>query len=383
MISTPDRMRKLELIDEALAGGARPAAACAMVQLSARTYYNYRRELTRCGSTADRRPQARRAAPAWRYSDQYRRELVALCNTPEYQDLTPYEICCDQLARHGRYLCSPRTLCRILKEHGQARRRDRRRPSGRSRPQAVYASGPNQIWMWDITYIKSHIRGLFWYLYVFLDLYDRSVVGFGLYPEESAEHAGMLIRSICLEQRRLSTQPLILHSDNGAVMKRTPGRRRPGDPAAALMLGTLEDLGITASFSRPRVSNDNPYAESFFATFKTRFDYPGSGFESLQQAREHISAFVEWYNHEHLHQGLNYVTPMQRRRGEEGAIFARRREVTEAYRKDHPERWHGRPVRSWNLPQRVRLGYGDEPELIVPPLQISGESADCSFLKTM
>lgn len=89
-------MRKLELIDEALAGGARPAAACAMVQLSARTYYNYRRELTRCGSTADRRPQARRAAPAWRYSDQYRRELVALCNTPEYQDLTPHEICCDQ-----------------------------------------------------------------------------------------------------------------------------------------------------------------------------------------------------------------------------------------------------------------------------------------------
>lgn len=168
------------------------------------------------------------------------------------------------------------------------------------------------------------------------------------------EHAALLIRSICLEQGRLSTQPLILHSDNGAVMK------------SAHMLATLADLGITASFSRPRVSNDNPYSESLFRTLKTRFDYPAEGFASLEAAQAYIAGFVRHYNHEHRHKGLNHVTPMQRRRGEDQAILQRRTQLHRQAREAHPERWHGREPRDWSLPERVRLGYGEEPQLLGP-----------------
>ena len=184
----------------------------------------------------------------------------------------------------------------VLREHGQTSRRDRTRRPCRPRPRAVYATAPNQVWMWDITYARGRVNGLFFYLYLFIDLYDRSVVGWGLYREESAEHAALLIRSICMDHGRLSTQPLVLHSDNGAVMK------------SALMLGALQDLGITASFSRPRVSNDNPYSESLFRTLKTRHDYPAQGFDCEEQARSYIAAAVSWINPQHR-PGTSAVSP--------------------------------------------------------------------------
>ena len=152
---------------------------------------------------------------------------------------------------------------------------------------------------------------------------------------------------------------------------------------SALMLGALQDLGITASFSRPRVSNDNPYSESLFRTLKTRHDYPAPGKDHEEQARSYIAAFVSWINPQHRHRNLNYVTPMQRRRGEDRLLLSRRTALTAAACRARPECWHGRSPMDWSLPERVRLGYGEEPELRPPPALHHVPAEDFLPLKTM
>ena len=184
---------------------------------------------------------------------------------------------------------------------------------------------------------------MFYYLYLFSDFYDQSIVGWEVYEEESADYASSLIKRICLKQGRLTTEPLVLHSDNGSPMK------------GATMLATLYQLGITPSNSRPRVSNDNPYAESLFKTLKYRPDYQPKGFETLEKAREWVSLFVKWYNHDHHHSGLNFLTPYQRRSGSSDKILSKRKEVYEAAKAEHPERWNGRATRDWSLPDTVYL----------------------------
>lgn len=182
-----------------------------------------------------------------------------------------------------------------------------------------------------------------YYLYLFSDLYDRNIVGWEIYETESAECSSELIRKICLKQKRLTTEPLVLHSDNGSPMK------------GATMLATLYQLGITASNSRPRVSNDNPYAESLFKTLKYRPDYPTQGFQSIEEAREWVSLFVKWYNYEHHHSGINFLTPNQMRSGKGPAILKKRHQVYEAAKAAHPERWNGRETRDWSMPKKVYL----------------------------
>ena len=211
------------------------------------------------------------------------------------------------------------------------------------KPTTYRATAPNQVYMWDITYLNGPHKGMFYYLYLFSDLYDRSIVGWEVYEEESAEHASELIQQIGLKQGRLTTQPLVLHSDNGSPMK------------GATMLSTLYQLGITPSNSRPRVSNDNPYAESLFKTLKYRPDYQPKGFATLQEAREWVSLFVQWYNYEHHHSGLKFLTPDQRRSGKSQEILEKRHQVYEAAKEKYPERWNGRATRDWSLPDIVYL----------------------------
>ena len=250
-----------ELTDEALAAGARPEPACALLHIAVSTCCSWKSLLRQTGSRADRRMQAGHPPPEWRCSDEYRAQLVALCSRPEYAALTPYEICADQPDHHGRYLCSASTLYRVLAEHGQSVRRDRTRRPARHRPPAVHADCPNQVWMGDITCLRSHVHGMFYHLYVFTDLYDRSIAGSGVFAEESAEHAALLIRSICLEQGRRSTQPLILHSDNGAVMKsvqcsprsRSWGLRLPSQDHASAM--TTPAAGVCLEPSQSAMTN--------------------------------------------------------------------------------------------------------------------------------
>ena len=205
--------------------------------------------------------------------------------------------------------------------------------------------------MWDITYLRGPIKGQFYYLYLISDLYSRDIVAWEVWESESATHASELIRRATLAQGRLSTQPLILHSDNGSPMK------------GATMLETLYHLGITPSNSRPRVSNDNPFAESLFKTMKFRPNYQPKGFSALDAARRWCSEFVRWYRTEHHHSGIQFLTPAQRHSGQGEAILARRKEVYEKAKATHPARWNGRSTRHWSLPPCVFLN----PEKVLHP----------------
>ncbi len=200
--------------------------------------------------------------------------------------------------------------------------------------------------MWDITWLPGPARGIYFYLYLILDLFSRKIVAWDIWLEESAENASQLVRRAALsEQCSVPLKPLILHSDNGSPMK------------GASLLETLYQLGITPSRSRPRVSNDNPYAESIFKTCKYRPNYPSAGFADLTQARTWVFDFVRWYNLEHRHSGLKFLTPHQRHTGMDQTILERRHKLYEAAKAAHPERW-SRDVRNWSLKQEVWLNPG-------------------------
>ena len=176
-----------------------------------------------------------------------------------------------------------------------------------------------------------------------LDLFSRKIIAWDIWTEESAENASVLVRRAVLsEHLTVSISPLVLHSDNGSPMK------------GASLLETLYTLGITPSRSRPRVSNDNPYAESIFRTCKYRPNYPTAGFMNLTQARTWVLAFVKWYNYEHRHSGLNFLTPHQRHSGIDQAILENRKSLYEEAKAAHPERWSGQ-TRNWTLDTEVWL----------------------------
>ncbi|WP_419585727.1 transposase, partial [Thiolapillus sp.] len=170
------------------------------------------------------------------------------------------------------------------------------------------------------------IVGIFFRLYLIMDIYSRKIVGWEIHENETADHAALLIRKACLAEG-ISMQDLVLHSDNGSPMK------------GATMLAMLQRLGIVPSFSRPSVSNDNPYSESLFGTMKYTPAYPSKPFESLDAAREWVSEFVHWYNEEHRHSGIQFVTPAQRHSGAEKLILMNRKVVYESAKQRNPERW--------------------------------------------
>lgn len=337
MISAPDREKAVKLIKEAVSSGAHLERACNELGIKGRTFYRWERQARETGSYADSRPDAERPEPANKLSEDERQKIIDTVNQPEYASKPPCEIVPD-LADKGIYIGSESTIYRTLRNEKMQNHRGRANSPERSRPTTYYADAPNQVWMWDITYLNGPIKGLYYYLYMFSDLYDRSIVGWEVYEEETADLASETIEKITLAQGRLTTQPLVLHSDNGSPMK------------GATMLETLYKLGITPSRSRPRVSNDNPYAESLFKTLKYSPNYQPKGFESLEEAREWVELFVKWYNYEHHHSKINYLTPNQLRSGEAAEILKKRKEVYEAAKEAHPERWNGRETRNWDLP---------------------------------
>jgi putative transposase len=179
----------------------------------------------------------------------------------------------------------------------------------------------------SLTSLPGPAKGIYYYLYLVLDLYSRKIIAWEIWLEESAENASTLVRrGVLKEQRTAVSEPLVLHSDNGSPMK------------GASLLETLYSLGITPSRSRPRVSNDNPYAESIFRTCKYRPNYPLGGFTDLTQAREWVLAFVHWYNYEHRHSGLKFLTPHQRHSGMDQDILEKRQKLYEKAKAAHPER---------------------------------------------
>ena len=342
MISAPDREKAVQLIDEAIASGAACRKACEHLGVTERTFYRWKKKKAEIGSCADSRPAADHSNPPNKISAETRQEILDTVNSEEYASSAPCEIVPD-LADKGKYIASESTFYRVLREEKMNNRRGRAENPNRYKPTTYIADDPNEVWMWDITYLNGPHKGQFYYLYLFSDLYDRSIVGWEVYEEENADLASDEIRRAVMRQHRLTTQPLVLHSDNGSPMK------------GATMLATLYQLGITPSNSRPRVSNDNPYAESLFKTLKYRPNYQPKGFATIEEAREWVSLFVHWYNYEHRHSGLKFLTPMQRRSGKGAEILAKRHEVYEKAKAEHPERWNGRATRNWDLPEEVCL----------------------------
>lgn len=337
MISTQDRQDAIELIDEAVKAGARRARACQEVGLCERTY---RRWLQGGSLQSDRRPEALRPRPANALSEAERKHVLDLVCRPEFASLPPSQIV-PALADQGMYLASESSVYRILRAHGLQHHRGRAAAPSQRKPPRHQAHGPNQVWVWDITWLPGPVAGTYYYLYLMLDLFSRKVVGWEVFAQENSACAAEVLRQASLAEKR-GLEPLVLHSDNGSPMK------------GATMLVTLQKLGIAASFSRPGVSDDNAQVEAFFRTLKYRPGYPAKGFMTLEAARQWVRAFVSWYNFEHRHSAIKFVTPAQRHGGEDIAILRAREDLYQQAKAARPERWRG-STRDWSRPEVVWL----------------------------
>jgi putative transposase len=336
MISPADRKQAVTLIDEAHSSGARKWRACEVLEISMRTYHRWQNRGFEDGR------KTRIQVPKNQLSREERQAVIDCCNEPENQSLSPKQIV-PRLADKGEYLASESTFYRILREEGQLNHRGRTAKSGPvSNPKEHTATAANELFSWDITYLKSTLRGCFFYLYLFMDIYSRKIVGWEVYEEESSEYAADLLHKIHLKEGLGEHVQLVLHSDNGSPMK------------GATMLATMQKLGVVPSFSRPSVSNDNAFSEALFKTMKYIPLFPDQPFCSLEEARDWVASFVLWYNEEHRHSEIQYVTPGQRHRGEDNEILAQRKHVYEEARERHPERW-SRGTRNWEPVVSVSL----------------------------
>lgn len=334
MISTQDRQTAVTLIDEAVSAGARLQPACQTLGLSVDTWRRWRSPDGQV--RADRRPTAVRPKPANAFSPGEVQAVVAAVLAPEHVNLPPSQIV-PRLADQGLYLGSESTFYRILHARGLQHHRGRAaKPRARQEPQRHYATAPNQIWVWDISWLPGPVKGSFYYLYMILDLFSRHVVAWEVHARESAEHAAALMQRATLVSAR-GQRPTILHSDNGSPMK------------ASTLLEKLRDLRIQPSYSRPRVSDDNAQIEAFFRTLKYRPAYPQRGFSDLTHTRQWVLQFVRWYNDEHRHSTLRYVTPSQRHTGLDRELLDRRKALYERARQANPGRWSG-STRNWERP---------------------------------
>ncbi len=324
----------LALLDEAVLAGARLCAACGVLDLSTRTVQRWREQ-----NGGDDRRDGPKSVPANKLRPSERKKVIEIATSPEFRDLSPKQIV-PALADLDQYVASESTIYRVLREAEMMRHRAPSRPPHK-RPEALSATAPNQIYSWDITYLRSPIRGSFFYLYLFLDIFSRKIVGWRVEEEENTEHSSELLARIC-DAEGVARDKVTLHSDNGGPMK------------GSLMVATMQKLGVTPSFSRPRVSNDNPYSESLFRTVKYRPNYPSKPFENIEAARLWVEGFVSWYNNEHLHSGIRFVTPADRHAGRDQEILARRDELYNKARQRHPERWSG-STRDWSPVAIVNL----------------------------
>ena len=307
-----------------------------MLGVSARTLQRWER-----GPAGDARKGPKAASPH-QLTDAEKDRIVALVNQPAYRNLSP-EQAVAKLAEAGTYVCSERSLRRILKARRLDSYRQRSKPARRqNRPRQYVAREPLRVLSWDITYLRSStVRGGFFFLYLFLDIWSRRIVGAEVHVTQQSELATALLTKICRENE-LDTEKLVVHSDNGAPMK------------GSTMLATMQSLGITPSFSRPSVSDDNAFAESLFRHLKYAPSYPRLGFENLEDARAWVARFVDWYNREHLHSAIGLVTPEDRHHGRDVAILQKRRETYALAQQRHPRRWTGQP-RAWARPAIVTL----------------------------
>ncbi len=329
-------MEAIKLIAEAVTSGARKGKACEVLEITLRTLQRWEKP----GGLHDNRKSTVNK-PANKLSREERQDIIDTCNCSEYANLPASQIV-PAMADKGKYIASESTFYRVLREADQVNHRGRASaPKHVHKPRGCKATGPNQVWSWDITYLGTTIKGVFFYLYLIMDIYSRKIVGWEIHENESSAHAAVLFQKAHLSEG-VAGKEIILHSDNGSPMK------------GATMLGMLQKLGVVPSFSRPSVSNDNPFSESLFRTMKYRPEYPAKPFDTVSEAREWVLRFARWYNHEHRHSALKFVTPNERHTGEDKAIMVNRKEVYAIAKAGHPERW-SRDTRNWDLPEEVWL----------------------------
>lgn len=343
-MSLEQREQIVALIDQARAGGARLNEACSTVEIDPATY---RRWQDNGQVIADRRARAVRPAPRNRLSEQERELIYITCDLPEFQSLPPSQIV-PALADQGLYYGSESSFYRLLRMAGLQHDRGRAKPrQKRAKPEEYCATGPNQCWCWDVTWLKSPVNGLFYYLYMMMDVFSRKITAWEVHESECGELAAQLLRRGVLAEGCADTLTC-LHADNGAIQK------------SSTLRATLEWLGVEPSYSRPRVSNDNALPESLFKTAKYRPEFPHDGFDSLEGARDWCVKFVGWYNTKHKHSAIKFVTPEQRHRGEDIEILAKRDEVYRQAKAANPTRWSG-ATRNWERPKIVVLNP-DKPQ---------------------
>jgi transposase InsO family protein len=258
-------------------------------------------------------------------------------------DLSPSQIV-PKLADAGEYIASESSFYRVLTENNLMKHRGHSKPKNSKRPQALIATKPNTVYSWDITYLPSAITGKFYYLYLFMDVFSRKIVGHSVHEKECSKHASTLIERICSDEKLTPDEKklLFLHADNGSPMK------------GATMLATLQRLGIVPSFSRPHVSDDNPFSESLFKTLKYSPAYPSRPFDSIESSQSWVDKFVKWYNFKHLHSGIKFVTPNDKHLGNDHTILGKRKDLYEEAKKRNPARW-SRNTRNWSVVKEVHL----------------------------
>ena len=337
MIVLEDRQVLAQDIDIAHGAGARLRLACEIAGIDLRTLQRWKaREGLISG---DCRPQAVRPTPNHALSVAERAQLLEVANEPRFAAVPPARIV-PMLADEGVYLASESSFARVLRQQGQNAHRGRAKAPKAVRPPTTHiAATARQVWCWDMTYLPATVLGRWFHLYLILDLYSRKIVGWEVHASDHSDHSAHAVhlvrRTALAEGIAAMTDKPVLHGDNGSTLK------------ATTVLAMLNWLGIKPSYSRPRVSGDNAYAESLFRAAKYRPEFPAKGFVTLDAARAWTASFVRWYNFEHRHSGIRYVSPAQRHAGDDHAILAARHDLYTQARKLNPARWSGK-TRNWS-----------------------------------
>lgn len=328
------------MIEEAILNGARKGRACEEVGISIRTYQRWVDSQTGQISS-DLRSSTIRDEPVNKLSPAERQQILDVCNSAEFADVSP-NLIVPTLADRGEYIASESTFYRVLKAHNQLVHRSGTKPKGTyKKPDSQKATKANQLWSWDITQCPAATKGRHYYLYIIEDIFSRKIVGAEVYEKESGENAAELLQRTVWKEKCV-TSGITLHSDNGSPMR------------SFTMLAKMQDLGVISSYSRPRVSNDNPYSEALFKTVKYHRSWPKEGFNSIDKVREWTENFVQWYNFEHKHSRIKYVTPHQRHTGEDINILNARRKVYTDAKHTNPNRW-SKGTRNWEYIDEVKL----------------------------
>jgi len=346
MSSLQQRQDIMALIEQARSDGATLSGACAQVGLAPRSVQRWRQP---SASQGDLRVSGKRryVRPTNKLSEPEQQAVLDVLNSDEYKDLPPSQVV-PRLADKQVYLACESTMYRLLRQAGQLKhRRAERPPQKRSKPRALKATQSDQIYCWDITYLPTQVRGQHFYLYLFEDLFSRKIVGWQVFDSESAEQASLLLQDIC-ERQGIARDQLTVHSDNGSPMK------------GETMLATMQRLGVAHTRSRPAVSNDNPYVESIFRTLKYRPQLPVEPFGDLLAARRWVTELAHWYNEEHRHSAIGFVTPAQRHAGQDQEMLHKRAQVYALARQRQPMRW-SKKTRQWEYVDAVHLNP-DKPE---------------------